>query len=321
MKHIKKIVFLLSSFVLFHFYSKAQKEDYLPVDKKVQNLGSLDSFNVAIIADTITRPFAEKEQKARAIYYWISHNIKLDLKASKSNDNKNNDPVIVVKTRKATPLGYAMLFQEMSSMANIRCLIVEGYIKNNTEDINNIPDEVNHAWNVVQLGQSPEQWFYVDAMKASGYADKKMSAFTQQFTSQYFFANKTLFNLDHYPNNSAWLLGPGAKGLKEFYALPVIANAAYIYDLKTINPTIGFIKTNLKKVVQFRYGMGSDSTITSVDMVIGDNKKSQKTEPMNFDVTGGKLVFDFQFKKEDSFPIRIFVNGKDFLQYNVEVIE
>ncbi|MEO7265198.1 MAG: transglutaminase domain-containing protein [Ferruginibacter sp.] len=313
---------ILLTILLFQLNNtKAQQHDYSPIDKRVQKLGSLDSFNVAIIADTLTRPFSDKEEKARAIYYWIANNIKLDIKGTKSNENKNNDPVIVTKTRKATPLGFALLFQEMSSMANIRCLVVEGYIKNNTEDINNKPDETNHAWNVVQLGQSPEQWFYVDVMKASGFADKKMSLFTPQFTSQYFFADKPLFNLDHYPNNSAWLLGPGAKGLKEFYALPVIANGAYSFELKNVLPVTGVIKTNTKKAVQFRYGINTDKTITSVEMIISDNKKLQKSEPMNFDVTAGKLVFDFKFKKEDSFPIRILVDGKDFVQYNVEVTE
>lgn len=319
---MNKFLYFFTYLLILQFnYSKAQQHDYSPIDNKIQKLGSLDSFNVAIIADTLTRPFADKEEKARAIYYWIANNIMLDLKGTKSNETKNNDPVIVMKTRKATALGFAMLFQEMSSMANIRCLVVEGYIKNNTEDINNKPDEVNHAWNVVQLGQSPEQWFYVDVTKASGYADKKMSLFTPQFTSQYFFADKPLFNLDHYPNNSAWLLGPGSKGLKEFYALPVIANAAYSYDLKNLIPVTGLIKANTKKAVQFRFGINTDKPITSVVMIIGDNKKLQKSEPMNFDVTAGKLVFDFTFKIEDSFPIRILVDGKDFVQYNVEVTE
>ena len=318
---MKKIAFLLSTLLLFQVNSQAQTHDYSPVDFAIQKMGKLEGLNVATIADTITHPFASKEDKARAVFYWISNNILLDLKATKAGDNKNTDPVFVVANRKATPLSYAMLFQEMCSMANVRCLIVEGYVKNNIDEINNVPDEVNHAWNVVQLGQSPEQWFYVDVSKASGFTDKKFSVFTPQYTSTYFFADKPLFNLDHFPNNSAWLLGGGNKSIKEFYALPVVANAAYRYGLKTINPATGFIKVSIKKAVQFRFAINTDSTISSVVMIIGNTKKQQKQEPLNFDVSSGKLVFDYQFKKEDTYPIVIMVDGKDFLMYNVEVTE
>ena len=71
----------------------------------------------------------------------------------------------------------------MCSQANIRCLSVDGYVKNFPEEINDIPDEINHSWNVVQLGLSPEEWYYVDAAKGSGYLDKKRSVFTKKFTS------------------------------------------------------------------------------------------------------------------------------------------
>ena len=53
---------------------------YKAVDDAVEKLGPLNNFNVAIIADTITQKFADNEQKARAIFYWISNNIQIDPK-------------------------------------------------------------------------------------------------------------------------------------------------------------------------------------------------------------------------------------------------
>ncbi|MEO5985033.1 MAG: hypothetical protein ABIP80_05975, partial [Ferruginibacter sp.] len=69
-------------FILFICELSAQELNrYHKTDSIVMRLGSLSSFNVAIIADTLTRPFPSKVDKARAIFYWITHNISYDLKA------------------------------------------------------------------------------------------------------------------------------------------------------------------------------------------------------------------------------------------------
>ncbi len=313
-------LFLVAFFISSSF-AQNYSNQYTAVDAFTKKLGSLDSLNVARIADTLTRKLADKEQKARAIFFWIANNISLDARAIKSNDQRKSAPEDVVKQRKATPLGFAKLYQEMSSQANIRCLVVDGYAKNNTDDINNPADEINHSWNVVQLGQSPDKWYFVDAAKASGFNDKKFSSFTPDFTSNYFFAEKTLFNLDHYPDNSAWQLGGGSKSLKDFYALPVIARAAYTIGLKKPIPVTGFIKTKTKNKVLFSFICNTDVVIQNVSLMIGEGKKMQKPEPMNFTANNGLVNFSYQFKTDDSFPVKIIVDGKEMLHYMVEVTE
>src|SRR5688572_17444756 len=150
---------VLLALILFLSLSTANAQTkYEQVDAYVEKLGPLTGLNVATIADTLTRQLASKEDKARAIFTWIAKNIALDLKATRGNDQKKSDPVLVVQNRKATPLGYSLLVQEMSSMANIRCLSVDGYVKNFPEEFNEKPDESNHSGNVNKLGQSPEQW-------------------------------------------------------------------------------------------------------------------------------------------------------------------
>ena len=320
MKKIRTLLLFIFTAISYTSNGQSTSAENNSVDEYVKSLGALNNLNVANIADTITRKFNNKKDKARAIFYWIANNISWDVKAMKANDNKKKDPVLVIQFRKANPLGYSLLVQEMCSMANIRCLSVDGYIKNFPEDINNKPDEINHSWNVVQLGQSPEQWFYVDAAKASGYADKKMSAFTKYFTSEYFFADKALFNLDHYPNNVAWQLGGGPKNIKEFYALPVISNAAYEYGLQKPLPIAGYIKTKTKNAIAFRY-IYNGKNLSSISLIIGDGKKEVKPEPMNFSATGKIISFNYQFKKEDVYPVKIMIDGKEFVSYYVESSE
>lgn len=319
---MKLLTFLLGLLTISNLsYSQSPASHYTSTDSFIQTLGSLDSLNMARITDTLTRRITDKEQKARAIFYWIAHNISWDIKAMKSGDQRKSNPEDVIRFRKATALGFAKLFQEMSSAANIRCLVVDGYVKNYTDDINNPADELNHSWNVVQLGTSPDQWFFVDASRASGYADRKLSLFTSQFTSNYFFPEKALFNLDHFPDNDAWQLGGGPKSKKDFYALPVIDRAAYGISLKKPVPVSGLVKARTKTKVNFSFSYNADTPISNVSLLVGEGKKMRKPEPMNFTAANGVVNFSYQFKTEDNIPVAVLVDGKEILHYLVEVTE
>jgi hypothetical protein len=310
-----------SIFICLSLYTATAQSDFSKADAYVSKLGSLDSLNVATIADTLTSYFESKEDKARAIFTWIARNIALDPKAIRSNDNKKTDPVQVIQMRKSTSVGFALLFQEMCSIAEIRCLSVDGFTKNSADDINNPADEFNHSWNVVQLGQSPDKWYYVDAAKGSGYLDKKQSVFTPKFNSTMFFTKRTLFNLDHFPDNNAWQLGDGPKAKKDFYALPVLLPGAYPFGLTKLTPATGFVKTKLAVATKFSFQTDTEETISSVELIIGEGNKQLKPEPMNFDHTGSTLSFSYKFKKDDSFPVTILINGQPSLQYQFEVVE
>jgi hypothetical protein len=316
---MKRIMFFLLIFFVSNMVSAQQATTLTANDELVKQLGALETLNVATITDTITRKFKDKKEKARAIFYWIANNIALDPKAIKTNDAKKLTPEDVILNRKTTPLGFANLVQEMCSLANIRCLVVDGYAKNYAEDINNKADEINHSWNVVQLGQSPETWYYIDAAKASGYLDKKMSVFTRQFTSEYFFADKKLFNLDHFPDNSAWLLEGEGKSLNQFYALPVIGSTAYSYALQKPQPITGYIKTKTNTAVNFSFNYNASKSITDISLITGEEKRQSKPIPMNFSDNGGSVKFSYTFKKADTYPVTIVVDGKTLLQYYLEV--
>ena len=317
---MKKLV-LVFIFIGAAFSVFAQQSKYKNIDEAVKKLGPLNNFNVAVIADTVTEKFADNEQKARAIFYWIANNIQLDPKGTRQNDDKNILPEKVIALRKATPLGFSLLVQEMCSAANIRCLSVDGYVKNYAAEINESADEKNYSWNVIQLGQSPETWYYIDAARASGYLDKKSTFFTKQFTSEYFFADRKLFNLAYFPDNSAWQLGGGIKSVKDYYALPVFNNYSFALGLGKPTPITGYIKTSIKKPVVFSFPINDVIDIKNISLIMGDEKKQPKPEAMNFVNSGSIISFTYQFKKEDTFPLRIVADGKDILQYMVVVTE
>ena len=189
----KPLSLLLFFSFIFIVHGKAQgnNNEFDKVDAYVQSLGSLDTLNMGTIADLVTKNFNDKKLKARAIFSWIANNIAYETKTSRATNPKNNTSDVVLKNRKAGGTGYATLFQDMCSVANIRCLTADGFLKRTVEEINEKDVEINHSWDVVQLGQSPDDWYYVDAALASGHLDKKGTTFIKSFEDEMRFG-KTL---------------------------------------------------------------------------------------------------------------------------------
>ncbi len=317
---VKKIILLL--FVLANTPAIAQKniEDFKVVDEYVKSLGKLDTLNMGTITYIVTKKFQDSKDKARAIFDWIAYNISFDCKAAKKNGNEKNNAEDILKFRKATASGYAALFQDMCSVAKIRCLTVDGYFKNNIDQFTEKPDEFNHTWNVVQLGESSETWFYVDPTLGSGYTDDKVTIYTKDYNDAYFFADRTIFNYQHMPDNKAWLLGPGSKSTSNFFSMPLVKNAAYEFGVSNFLPNDGFIKINIKKAVSFSFKASNSAAIDIVALAIGEDKK-KKIKTVDHTYNGGMVRFSYKFEEENSYPVTILINNKPVLGYLVEASE
>jgi len=315
MKKILPLLFILTGSDLS---AQTNGRDFTAIDAYVKSLGPLDSMSMGTINNVVSNKFTDKMDKARAIYYWIAHHITYDIKAARSNSTVKNTPADVLLYRKATGIGFASLFQDMCSSADIRCLTVDGFIKNSTEQIGEKDTEINHSWVVVQLGQSPDTWYYVDPAFGSGYADADMKVFTPYYTDAYFFTEKETFNLQHFPDNEAWKLGPAPKGKKDFFEMPVVKVAAVEFGLKKSSPNDGRIKVKANKPVKFSFTLKSTEDIVKVELGMGEKKK-YKVEEIQYSNSASTLSFSYKFEDENSYPVTVFVNGKEFISYYVEV--
>ncbi len=321
MKQIKFLLIAVYISVCSISYAQSGNGTYKVVDEYVQSLGSLDTLNAGTISYVVTKKFSSPIDKVRAIFDWIAYNISIDCKVIRNGGNAKMTSDEILKTRKGNSNGFAALFQDMCSVVKIRCLTVDGYTKSTTEQINDAPDEFNHTWAVVQLGQSPETWYYVDPYPASGYTDEKITVFTRAFNDYYFFADKTIFNYQHFPDNMAWQLGgTGPKSVKDFFALPVVKDNAYEFGIGSIAPLTGAIKASTKKPVIFSFRVNANTKIDIVSLQIGTGKK-QRTKTVDYTVNGGMVSFSYKFDEEDSYPVTVLVNNKPVLAYFVEISE
>lgn len=315
---LKTITGILFFSITLNCIAQKVGRDFKEIDEYVKKLGRLDSMNMGTISNILTKKYADKTDKVRAIYDWIAYNISYDFKTARSGGAEKNTSTEVLLYRKATGAGYANLFQDMCSVAGIRCLTANGYIKFSSEEINNSKPEINHSWAVIQLGQSPEAWYYADPCMGSGYTDAEFKSFTKAFNPDYFFADLAIFNWQHYPYNTAWQLGPGPKNKKDFFNLPVIKSAAYEFGLKKFTPNEGAVTVKAGKPLYFSYQLSARATVDKVSLAIGEGKKRILKE-VPFVFKNGMLGFSYKFEEEDSFPVTILLNGKELMEYAVEI--
>ena len=171
---------------------------------------------------------------------------------------------------------------------------------------------------MVQLGQSPEEWYYVDPAFGSGYLNADMKEFTKSYTAAYFFTEKETFNMQHFPDNEAWKLGKAPKNKSDFFAMPVVKVAAIELGLKKISPNDGKIKGSVNKPVKFSFTLKSTEEITKVELGTGDKKK-YKLEEIQYSNSATVLSFTYKFQDANSYPVMVFVNGKEFVGFYAEV--
>jgi transglutaminase/protease-like cytokinesis protein 3 len=305
-------------FATFNLAAQTNGRDFTKIDAYVKTLGPLENMSMGTINNVVSNKFTDKMDKARAIYYWVANNIVYDTKAVKNNSTQKNTPAEVLLSRKAVGIGFASLFQDMCSSADIRCLTVDGFVKYNTGQIGEKDQEINHSWAVVQLGQSPEDWYYVDAAFGSGYLSADMKEFTKFYTDAYFFTEKATFNLQHYPDNDAWKLGAAPKNKKDFFDMPVVKNAAIEFEIKKCSPNDGKINAKADKGVKFSFTVKSTENIYKVELGVGEKKKYRREE-IQYSNSATVLSFTYKFQDANGYPVTVFVNGKEFAQYYVEV--
>jgi len=141
------------------------------------------SKNTSELAEQIIAPFSTKEEKTKAIYYWITNNIAYDVKLFNKMEKsgklgksekytmeqlrrkRKSDIKRTLSKKKGVCHHYSLLFDKLCEEVNINCEYIGGYSKTDPEKSGK---GIAHAWNAVFYDKN---WHLIDLTYSSGYVD------------------------------------------------------------------------------------------------------------------------------------------------------
>ena len=160
---------------------------------------------------------ANEYLQVRAIYSWITHNIKYDHAALLDGVTRDNDAMQVFKNRKAVCHGQANLFKAFCDELKIKCHVVNGPIKQRFSEKES--ELVEHAWNAVEIHG---KWHLLDCTWGCMMDDKKNEVNPRLYTENefYFLTPPELLILNHFTKDPDWQLLKTPKTLEQFVKEP-----------------------------------------------------------------------------------------------------
>lgn len=172
------------------------------IDKYALNSPKWAEQSLPSLAGYLTQPAKREQDKARAIYRWITNKIDYDEQSLLTGSSGDTSPEQVLLNRQTGSEGYARLFQRLGELAGLEVEIISGYSKSYSYSVEQ-PHLVNHVWNAVKL---EGQWQLVDVTWGTGYWDEEHKQFVHLFQPHYFLTPPAQFIADHFPNDSKWQL-------------------------------------------------------------------------------------------------------------------
>tara|TARA_R110002051_G_scaffold325457_1_gene427963 strand:- start:306 stop:1490 length:1185 start_codon:yes stop_codon:yes gene_type:complete len=155
--------------------------------------------SAAQIAAHLTRDLKKEEDKVRAIYIWITHNIQYDMTLVKNPVTYTEQINIAdeaLKNRKGVCEHYAQLFQQMCAAIGITSYVIPGYTRQS--DGHSI-DPLNHAWNGVVVNNN---YYLLDPTWDAGYYGK--GSYVHEFQDEFFLVEPKTFIKTHVPFDPIW---------------------------------------------------------------------------------------------------------------------
>ena len=230
-------------------------QDFSLVDAKVKTYPKLISAEK--LAQNIQNDFSSDINKTRAIFSWLSQNIRYDLQEflnpkqtsisfSYSSEEEKNQKLKAIKDgivsntlnkRKGVCEGYAQTFSKVCDLLAIENEVIKGFVRNSSQEIGKPELYSNHAWNAVKINN---KWLYFDATWAAGYLMN--GKWQRNFNDYYFNISKEKYFLTHFPEDNLWQLRVGKISKKQFYNQPIYSHSFLKSDAKLIKPISGIIK-------------------------------------------------------------------------------
>ena len=250
----------MKQLLLFLFLaSSVTAQDFSLIDQKVRSYPRYTSPEQ--LASRISLDFVDGTSKVRAIFIWLTQNIRYNLEEyyqpkrviqfqyTTEEERLEKLQAIkdkIVKDAFLTKMGvceeYAQSFKKVSDLLGIEAQVIKGYVRNSARDIGNIPSTTNHAWNAVKIN---DRWILLDATWAAGYL---FNGKWEKSYNEYFFAiDPKKIGRTHFPNDKKWQILLNQRSLEDFYNQPIFSHRFLKSDLELLNANEGKIYLSKSK--------------------------------------------------------------------------
>lgn len=337
---MKKSLFLLIFVFILANNTNSQVSDFNHIDFRKADEIALKYKNETLknlpkLAYKLTSNLSTDVEKFRAIYMWICTNISGDLGMYLKNKRKRSkyrsDKIKLklwnkslrkkmfaklLKDKKTVCTGYSYLLKELSRFANINCIVVDGFGRTSSTDVEKLNDP-NHSWNAVHLNG---KWYLCDATWASGKSNPETNKFNFQFRKGYFLTQPELFVKNHFPLDQKWLLTSKKKTtFKEFLEGPVIYSEAFKHLSLSSAPTKMHHTIQKEEKTTFKYKMNAPIDSSEISLLISNGVSDKIVKPTIVTNDTEFLIFEYQFTKKGFYDIHVIAYNDVLMTYTFDV--
>lgn len=289
------------------------------------------SGNPAKLAQQLTGNYTSETEKVRAIFRWITHNVRFDvkqlgkspLKTTPADEPKLNRKMArkALRSLKTGSEGYARLFAELCTQSGIQATVIPGFGRSNPKSIGK-KVKADHVWNAARIDSV---WYLFDVCWASGYVDEeiitkkdkkvKVQSFIKSFNDLYFMTSPPVFILNHYPITEYYTFSPKVFTRDQFFNFPHIYPRGFSnLNIKAFMPEQGIITCNTGDSVKF--WINTKNQVFDIRIIENEKKENQKVTWKNYD---DYCSFKYFFGDENIKFIDIYFNNLATFRYKTEI--
>ncbi|MEO6233069.1 MAG: transglutaminase domain-containing protein [Ferruginibacter sp.] len=198
---MKRIFFICLIAISLGQVNAQGSNDFSYIDNRPLNIPEAETHSTGTIANYINNNFKTDGEKFRAIYSWVTANIKYSTDSMyiiNWGADETTKVTVALRRRKGVCENYAAIFNDIALKAGLISYVVTGYTRQSVNQ-----HYSGHSWCAVLLDK---KWFLCDPTWDEGF----------RISPKYFMVSPADFIDSHFPFDPIWQLLPYPVTAREF---------------------------------------------------------------------------------------------------------
>lgn len=193
--------------LLLSTFAFAQDQNFSEIDAHALEVPETAESNINSLAEYLTQNSETDLEKARALFIWMTDNIRYDVKLLNSSRltaeqrYERQQANKVLKAKMGVCEGYTNLYHELCVAAGLQSEKVTGYAKPPGQRVSRL----GHAWNILKID---DEWKLIDNTWGAGTVDDVKNRYKKNFNEDFFLVDPKDHILTHFPNDPLFQMLP-----------------------------------------------------------------------------------------------------------------